>query len=299
MPTLQEYTDQAAASAEAAAAALDGIDPAVDAAIEPGMADDAPLASPALTGAPTAPTAAQGNDSAQLATTAFVRQELTAFGPTFVDPTRPVALVDDFMCGSLETGELGLLNWNLSSMTAAATASVSNHPGVVALASSAVADTNCAIHLTNHIQGSAALFDAALQEATFIFKEAVAGITDVDMRVGLCSLFSLIPPSRGVWLEKLTTDANWHLVCQNAGSPTRTNTGVAAGTTGWIKARFRRVTTNDYRVSINGAAEVAVTSNTPSINIPFQPGIQMVPRSANSRVLHIDFFSMLLAGMTR
>ena len=259
MPTLQEYTDQAAASAEAAAAALDGIDPAVDAAIAAGMADYAPLASPALTGAPTAPTAAQGNDSAQLATTAFVRQELTAFGPTFVDPTRPVALVDDFMCGSLETGELGLLNWNLSSMTT----------------------------------------DAALQEATFIFKEAVAGITDVDVRVGLCSLFSLIPPSRGVWLEKLTTDANWHLVCQNAGSPTRTNTGVAAGTTGWIKARFRRVTTNDYRVSINGAAEVAVTSNTPSINIPFQPGIQMVPRSANSRVLHIDFFSMLLAGMTR
>lgn len=38
----------------------------------------ADLASPSLTGTPTAPTAAQSNDSTQIATTAFVQSNLTA-----------------------------------------------------------------------------------------------------------------------------------------------------------------------------------------------------------------------------
>jgi len=41
----------------------------------------APLASPALTGVPTAPTAQSGANSTQIATTAFVQQATVAFGP--------------------------------------------------------------------------------------------------------------------------------------------------------------------------------------------------------------------------
>jgi hypothetical protein len=44
----------------------------------------APLESPTLTGTPAAPTAAQGNDTTQLATTAFVQQELYT---TFLNAT--------------------------------------------------------------------------------------------------------------------------------------------------------------------------------------------------------------------
>ena len=40
----------------------------------------APLASPALTGTPTAPTAVSGTSSTQIATTAFVQQEIIGFG---------------------------------------------------------------------------------------------------------------------------------------------------------------------------------------------------------------------------
>jgi hypothetical protein len=42
------------------------------------MALKAPLASPALTGTPTAPTASQGTDTTQVATTAFVNAEIAA-----------------------------------------------------------------------------------------------------------------------------------------------------------------------------------------------------------------------------
>lgn len=44
-------------------------------------AEYAPLASPALTGAPTAPTAAQGTNTTQVATTAFVKNEISAQVP--------------------------------------------------------------------------------------------------------------------------------------------------------------------------------------------------------------------------
>ena len=45
----------------------------------------APMASPALTGAPTAPTATAGTNTTQLATTAFLQAALAAFAPTGID----------------------------------------------------------------------------------------------------------------------------------------------------------------------------------------------------------------------
>ena len=52
---------------------VDGLQAALDA--------KAPLASPALTGTPTAPTALSGTNTTQLATTAFVQQAIVDFGP--------------------------------------------------------------------------------------------------------------------------------------------------------------------------------------------------------------------------
>jgi hypothetical protein len=61
------------------AAAL-GDDPNFATTVTNSLAAKAPLASPALTGTPTAPTAAAGTSTTQLATTAFVQQELTGGG---------------------------------------------------------------------------------------------------------------------------------------------------------------------------------------------------------------------------
>jgi ferric-dicitrate binding protein FerR (iron transport regulator) len=52
---------------------VDGLQAALDA--------KAPLASPALTGTPTAPTAISGTNTTQVATTAFVQQAIVDFGP--------------------------------------------------------------------------------------------------------------------------------------------------------------------------------------------------------------------------
>ncbi|WP_354690898.1 hypothetical protein [Phytobacter sp. RSE-02] len=58
-----------------------GNDPTYSANVNAALATKAPVASPALTGTPTAPTAAAGNSSTLLATTAFVAAALTAFLP--------------------------------------------------------------------------------------------------------------------------------------------------------------------------------------------------------------------------
>lgn len=65
------------------AAAL-GDDPNFATAITASLAAKAPLASPALTGTPTAPTAAAGSSTTQLATTAFVQQETPNASATVV-----------------------------------------------------------------------------------------------------------------------------------------------------------------------------------------------------------------------
>ena len=132
-----------------------------------------------------------------------------------------------------------------------AVASVANHPGIAALATSPIAATTCTMFAGPTYVASMGLFNE-VQEATFVFREHIAGIADLEMRLGLGNLWNSAPPSRGVWLEKLTTDGNWFLVVQNAASPTRVDTGLAAGTAAWINARFRRVGENDSRVSING-----------------------------------------------
>ena len=75
------------------AAAL-GDDPAFATTITTALGLKAPLASPALTGVPTAPTAALGTNTTQLATTAFIAAALTAFkaSPAFSGtPTAPTA----------------------------------------------------------------------------------------------------------------------------------------------------------------------------------------------------------------
>jgi len=73
---------------------VDGLQGALDA--------KAPLASPALTGVPTAPTANTGTSTPQLATTAFVQQAIVAFGPGDM----LAATYDTNSNGKVDTAEL-------------------------------------------------------------------------------------------------------------------------------------------------------------------------------------------------
>lgn len=83
------------------------------AAKESELAAKAPLASPTFTGTPAAPTAAQGTDTTQLATTAFVRAEVAALAdsaPAALDTLNELAaaLGDDAAFATTVTNALAL-----------------------------------------------------------------------------------------------------------------------------------------------------------------------------------------------
>lgn len=80
----------------------------------------APLASPALTGTPTAPTAAPGTDTTQIATTEFVQDAISGFGSvTAVTATAPLASsggtapdISISQSGVATDGYLSSTDWN-------------------------------------------------------------------------------------------------------------------------------------------------------------------------------------------
>ena len=87
----------------------------------------APLASPALSGTPTAPTAAQGTDTTQIATTAFVVGALNALlngAPAALDTLQELAaaIADDADFAATITAQLGLKANSADLGTAAAQA---------------------------------------------------------------------------------------------------------------------------------------------------------------------------------
>lgn len=77
--TPRTWADGAAGGTAIDAANLNRMETGIDLAVQLGE-DAAPLASPALTGNPTAPTQAAGNNSTRLATTAFVTAAVAAGG---------------------------------------------------------------------------------------------------------------------------------------------------------------------------------------------------------------------------
>ena len=93
---ISQLTALAAASVDAAADVLPIVDTSavetkkitvanLKTAVAPDLSTYAPLASPALTGSPTAPTASGGTNTTQIATTAFVTSALSGVSVNYSD----------------------------------------------------------------------------------------------------------------------------------------------------------------------------------------------------------------------
>lgn len=114
------------------------------------FADYAPLASPALTGTPTAPTAAAATNTTQVATTAHVFAErtntATITNKTLTSPTltTPVAtgLRETKVAVAAADIDLSLGNWFTKTITAATTFTASNVPATGTVASFILELTN-------------------------------------------------------------------------------------------------------------------------------------------------------------
>jgi hypothetical protein len=140
----------------------------------------APLASPALTGAPTAPTQSAGDSSTKIATDAFVAASFAPLvSPALTTPNLGVANATD-----VEFGSAGLEQWaSTSSQTGTVDTTLSrNAAGVLQIGSGASAGAGGSLDLANlaftgTVSNAASISSAVLAFSTDINSTATSGTT--------------------------------------------------------------------------------------------------------------------------
>ncbi len=216
-------------------------------------------------------------------------------------PSDAFSVRDDFIFGSLETGEVGLLGWSFSNFTLAEGAGVSDHPGIVYLTTAATSGT-----VNSFYAGSSTtalrfrLSDFSAME--WCFQEAGAGYTNLDLRVGVFSTLAAASSGNGVYLEALHGDTTWRLVYFTGGVATRVDTGVACHTADWITVKIYNAGSGVYSaaIKVNGVSagdDISVTTG--SIGIQVQPGLMAIINDTTARGVNLDFFSLSMNGTTR
>lgn len=216
------------------------------------------------------------------------------------DPANPLAqtiIVDEFLFASTETGEIGELGWGFTNGTANLIGAPEvDHPGAIARASSAVSSAVASTYSGGGGTTVALRYDQ-VSEMTWIVKPATDG-ADFDLRFGLLSDMTSATPTNGAYFEKLAADTNWFGVGRVGGVQTRTDTGVAMSVN-WFRLKMRRASNTVVAFSVNGGAEVLVSSNAPLAANTMVFGFQIIPTTANARTVNVDFFSMKLTAQAR
>jgi hypothetical protein len=199
------------------------------------------------------------------------------------DPLTGVDVVDDFLSGSIETGEVGVLGWEYTSATAPTFQnSIANHPGIFRIATSTSSGNiaflrKLGLHLAN-----------ATWEQTYIVR--IPTITSITIRVGLSASATTVPATENgmSFFFDPATSANWITRSGNGTSQNTTTTGIAAAGNTFFKLRIKR-NANNIEFYINDSLVDTDTSNLPTSNAA-QHFILARTNTTASRTLDIDFF---------
>lgn len=208
-------------------------------------------------------------------------------------------LWDDFICGSSETGEIGMLGWNFTNGSIIASGvgpSDAGRVGVVGRRSGTTAAQVCSLYTGVNVSAGHMLFQD-VDKITWVFAP-VSATADFDLRFGLLADASDATPNDGIYLERLAADTSYFGVCRAGNSQTRTSAlkSVVAGE--WTKIEISRLSSGSVGFSIDGAADVVLTTNVPSATASLIICMQIVPTTTTARDVRLDFMgfrSQLLA----
>lgn len=265
------------------------------------------IASPTFTGTVTLP-AGQVINGVTLTTggsaTTFLNAAGTyttpAGGGAGSDPTDPSVaqvIVDEFLMGSLETGEIGALGWSFLNGSAAGV-NAAGRPGIVRRTSGATA-SQVASFFAGNAGNQGILRFGDVDEMTWIVSPTTAG-ADFTIRVGFFEDMTVGGNPLGAHFERLSTDTNWFAKTVIGGpTATRTDTTVALTAGGWFKLKVRRITDTNYGFTINGGTEISITTNTPPPGSATNFGVQIIPTTTTARVADIDFMSLKTRAISR
>jgi hypothetical protein len=134
--------------------------------------------------------------------------------------------VDDFLGGSLTTGQIGSLGWLLSVTGSGALANVAgaaNYPGKKQLQCGGTVASWSQIYLGT--VANPPVFSGDLFDLTFVFNSPGAA-NAYDMIVGLVDTLSTATPANGIFFTARQADNAFAFVCRTGGVETKTFNGM-------------------------------------------------------------------------
>jgi hypothetical protein len=212
-------------------------------------------------------------------------------GPTLMGTTAYV--VDDFMTGSITSGNVGQLQWLVGNGTTSQVISEINHPGLLRRETGTTISTYAYLALRTSA-GSCISTDMFTMRFNLRLNTSDNA---TKIRVGGLGAYTS-DPTYGCYFEKLESDTNWFGVTRTGGVQTRVNTGVAATQGSWVNLVVRRVDASTIGFKVNTAAEVFSSTNI-STNGAMNVGFHLVNTAAANKSVDIDWFDMSIVGLVR
>lgn len=201
-----------------------------------------------------------------------------------------IELQDDFLSGAVSTGTVGSLGWFVTGTTTSINGEA-NAPGILRKDTSAVSGTVSALLLSGTQQQ---LISSSVYNQLF---RARLNTNDANttVRIGLTNSCTVSPVSSGIYFEKLDADTSWFAVNNNAGSATRTTTGVAVNTSFNEFSINKTASAVEFR--INGVLTNTIATDIPTGSI--QTCMQIVNSAAAAKTFDIDYFQLRITGLVR
>jgi hypothetical protein len=213
-----------------------------------------------------------------------------------IDPSTAVPpIYDDFLPGrggsSFTSGQLG---WAVSGNSADVEGEA-NHPGVISIQTAASSGSSSSLKLGPQAARAFASINSLLFDGYYIVKTST--ITSAAYMTGFGADSASIPTfgTSRVTVEFDTSlgDTNWMFVACNAGTCTRTNSGVPVGASTWYKMRIRSISPGAVLFSINGGTEISIATNLPVT--PQNVGFRVQTHDSAQKDFLIDYFGFAAA----
>ena len=241
------------------------------------------------------PTANLGGSDAD--NTKYLRGDQTWVTPSggSVDPIATIDLYDEFLTGTLATGDIGDLGWSFTTTAPTVTASVANHPGIRRVNTSTTTNAANAFWTGGAATNDLIQFD---EQWDFTFIVSVPTITTVSVFTGaMDGMVTAVGNQDRYGFEfNPATSAYWRMVTGNGSASTTTDTDVTVVAGTWYKLRVVRTGTG-VTYYINGVLKGSTTTTLP--DTPLSYGFHVQTLAASARSLDCDFFRMTLTGVTR
>ena len=205
--------------------------------------------------------------------------------------------LDDFVTGSNETGEIGQYGWSflngaVTHLNTTGTNIDGTGRGIIHRATAAT--INQVASFFPLLQGTNTIFNMK-DVLEFRARLCLSSTLNVICRVGIMNDATASgEPVRGIYFET-SSGPNWLATTRNNNTQTRTDTGVAlASNTAFQTLRFFRREDGGIEFYINNNLVASHTTNIPSDPTWGLPALVLVPTTASSRAISIDYIGFCI-----